>query len=145
MVPRPPIVVGARRFVDRGGLDDQHRRGYLARSSQAAAYLPSAALIGALVSFAAARTVSLHHIDILLDRRELLDVRLASVVEIELLTAVSVATVVTIFRGQLDGDPAEKVRSPVPPSAALPSVRPTEHDGLGSRRSSGSGVTCNDP
>jgi len=108
-------------------------------------YLPSAALIGALVSFAAARTVSLHHIDTLLYRRELFDVRLVSVVEIVLLTSVTVATVVTISRGPLDVDRAAEVPSPVSPSAALPSGRPIEYDGLGSRRSSGSAVACDDP
>ena len=59
-------------------------------------YLPSAALIGTLMSFAAMRTVSLHHIDTLLYRRSVADVRIVAVVEIALLTAVTVAAAARI-------------------------------------------------
>lgn len=59
-------------------------------------YLPSAALIGTLVSFAAVRTVSLHQVDTLLYRYAVGGVRLVAVVEISVLTTVFVATVVAI-------------------------------------------------
>jgi hypothetical protein len=54
-------------------------------------YLPSAALMGALMSFAAMRTVSLHHIDTVLYRRSLGGIRIVAVVEIALLAATTVA------------------------------------------------------
>ena len=59
-------------------------------------YLPSAALIGTLMSFAAMRTVSLHHIDTLLYRRSVGGVRIVAVVEIALLAAVTVAAAARI-------------------------------------------------
>ena len=54
------------------------------------------ALIGSVITFAAIRTVSLHHIDTLLYRRDLLGVRIVSVVEIALLVVVTMVTVAAI-------------------------------------------------
>ena len=59
-------------------------------------YLPSAALVGTLMSFAAMRTVSLHHIDTLLYRRSVGGVRIVAVVEIALLVATTIAAAVSI-------------------------------------------------
>jgi hypothetical protein len=55
-------------------------------------YLPSASLVGTLVSFAAVRTVSLHHVDTLLYRTDVVGVRIVAVVEILLLAAVASVT-----------------------------------------------------
>ena len=70
-------------------------------------YLPSAALVGTLMSFAAMRTVSLHHIDTLLYRRSVADVRIVAVVEIALLVAATIAAAVRIrpSRDDTSGDP----------------------------------------
>ena len=72
-------------------------------------YLPPTALIGSVITFAAIRTVSLHHIDTLLYRRDLLGVRIVSVVEIALLvvvTMVTVAAIRPIDRAHVDVSPS---------------------------------------
>ena len=50
-------------------------------------YLPTATLLVSLLGFAAVRVVSLHHIDALLYRRDILGLRIVSLVELSLLGA----------------------------------------------------------
>lgn len=59
-------------------------------------YLPPAVLVGSVVTFAAIRAVSLHHVDTLLYRRDLLGVRFVAVVEIALLVTVTLVTLAAI-------------------------------------------------
>jgi hypothetical protein len=61
-------------------------------------YLPSVVLVGALVSFAAIRAVSLHQIDSVLYRTDLAGVRLVAILEIALLTALTAATAASVPR-----------------------------------------------
>lgn len=50
-------------------------------------YMPAAAMLVSLVCFAAVRVVSLHHVDALLYRRDLLGLRFVSLIELSLLAA----------------------------------------------------------
>jgi hypothetical protein len=58
-------------------------------------YLPHVILMSAAIAFAAIRLVSLHQIDGLLYRRDLGGVRVVSLVELALLSAIAVVTVTT--------------------------------------------------
>jgi len=57
-------------------------------------YLPHALTVSALFAFAAIRIVSLHHIDSLLYRRDIADVRIVTWIEVSLLVATVIAAVV---------------------------------------------------
>ena len=93
-------------------------------------YLPSVIVVGALVSFAAIRAVSLHQIDSVLYRTDLAGVRIVAILETALLIAVTAAAAASVPRAiSASRSPPGESDSSSTVVYSGPPVRPDSPDG----------------